>query len=130
MKKILTVFIILITTPSLVFVYLFIWTCADENNFITTFKLDESKDLVALLGSMVDEGDPNSNAGKSYNFNAKLNVLDWSNNQLIVSGTDSLDNGYIRIFDFQSSTNTILVFDSRPDGKPWVMTSKCLLSDF
>tara|TARA_B100000674_G_C37327816_1_gene683917 strand:+ start:63 stop:452 length:390 start_codon:yes stop_codon:yes gene_type:complete len=129
MKKILTIFIILIVTPSLVFAKEVIWTCIDENEFITTFKIDEYKNLVIHLGSMVDEDEPGSNAGESYNIKQKLNVLNWSNNQLIVSDTDNLDDIYIRIFDFESSTNTILVFTSGSE-KPWVMISKCFLSDF
>ena len=105
MKKILTILILLITTPSLVFAKESIWTCTDESDFITTFKLDESKNLVIHLGSMVNKDDASANAGESYTVNKKLNVLDWSNNQLIVSGTDDKSDIYIRIFDFEFSTN-------------------------
>ena len=124
----LLIFFAAISLPFLISAKESIWTCTDENNFITSFKLDESKNLVTHLGSIVSGGEDSINAGKTYNINEKLNVLDWRNNHLIVSGTNDRNTLYIRIFDFEFSTKTVLDPNSGSE-KPWAMKSKCFLTD-
>tara|TARA_B100000212_G_scaffold331793_1_gene299377 strand:- start:390 stop:764 length:375 start_codon:yes stop_codon:yes gene_type:complete len=85
-----------------------IWTCTDESNFITSFKLDDYKNSVIHMGSIVSNDDDSSNAGETYSINEELEVLKWDTYKLIAY--DFSEGGiYIRIFDFESRTNTILV---------------------
>ena len=85
-----------------------IWTCTDESNFITSFKLDDYKNSVIHMGSIVSNDDDSSNAGETYSINEELEVLKWDTYKLIAY--DLSEGGiYIRIFDFESRTNTILV---------------------
>ena len=86
-----------------------IWTCTDENNFITSFKLDDYKNSVIHMGSIVSNDDDSSNAGETYSINEELEVLKWDTYKLIAYDFDKGGGIYIRIFDFESRTNTILV---------------------